>query len=137
MADYDKPLPYIHDETKPFWESAKKHELQIQKCNDCQRYYFYPRSLCPHCLSENTEWVKVSGRGKIYSFTVSHRPAMPSFAPNVPYNIAIIELDEGVRMMSNITGCVNEDLRIDTPVEVVFDDVTPEITLPRFRQVES
>ena len=137
MPDYVKPLPYVHDETRPFWEGTKRHELQIQRCLDCEKFYFYPRSICPHCLSDNTEWVNVSGRGKIYSFTVSHRPASPAFEPDVPYNIAIVELDEGVRMMSNIVECQNEDLRIDMPVEVVFDDVTPEITLPKFRPTPS
>jgi len=133
MPDYVKPLPYVHDETRPFWEGTKMHELKIQRCLNCERFYFYPRSICPHCLSDNTEWVKISGRGKIYSFTISHRPASPAFEKDVPYNIAIIELEEGVRMMSNIVECQNEDLRIDMPVEVVFDDVTPEITLPKFR----
>ena len=133
MTEYNKPLPYIHEETRPFWEGAKKHELLLQKCRGCGKFYFYPRSICPHCLSDNTEWIKVSGRGKIYSFTVSHREGSPAFKPDVPYNIAIIELEEDVHMLSNIVECRNEDISIDMPVEVVFDDVTPEVTLPKFR----
>ena len=133
MPDYAKPLPYMHRETQSFWDGTKKHELWIQRCKDCQKFYFYPRSFCPHCLSDQTEWTRVSGRGKIYSFTVSNRPASPAFKEDTPYNIALVELEEGVRMMSNIVECKNEDLRIDMPVEVVFDDVTPEITLPKFR----
>ena len=133
MTDYNKPLPYVHEETRPFWEGTQRHELWLQKCRDCDKFYFYPRSICPHCFSDATEWIKVSGKGKIYSFTVSYREASPAFKPDVPYNIAIIELEEGVRMMSNIVGCRNEDISIDMPVEVVFDDVTPEITLPKFR----
>jgi len=133
MPDYGKPLPFVHEETRPFWEGAKRHELWLQRCQDCGKFRFYPRSICPHCFSYNTEWIKVSGRGKIYSFTVSHKPASPAFKQDVPYNIAIVELEEGVRMMSNIVECRNEDLGIDMPVEVVFDDVTPEITLPKFR----
>ncbi len=133
MPDYKKPLPYVHEETRPFWEGTKRHELHLQKCRDCGKFRFYPRSICPYCLSYNTEWTKVSGKGTIYSFTVSHREAAPAFRLDVPYNIAIIELEEGVRMMSNIVECRNEDLSIDMPVEVVFDDVTAEITLPKFR----
>jgi len=133
MPEYSKPLPYVHEETKTFWEGTKKHELRIQRCQDCNRFYFYPRSHCPHCLSDNVAWEKVSGRGKLYSFTVAHRPGGPAFQADVPYNIAIVELDEGVRMMSNIVECNNEDLKVDMPVEAVFDDVTPEITLLRFR----
>lgn len=137
MPDYKKPLPYIHDETKPFWDRTKKHELWIQHCKDCERFYFYPRSFCPHCLSYNVEWTRATGKGKIYSFTVAHRPASPEFQPDIPYNITLVELEEGVRLMSNIVECDNEDLQIDLPVEVVFDDVTPEITLPKFKPVKS
>jgi len=133
MPDYDKPLPYVHEETKPFWDGIKRHELWLQRCQDCGKFRFYPRSICPYCFSYNTEWTKVSGRAKLYSFTVSHRPASPAFQQDVPYNVVIVELEEGVRMMTNIVECRNEDLRIDMPVEVAFDDVTPEITLPKFR----
>ena len=133
MSAFDKPLPYVDEENRPFWEGTKRHELCLQKCRDCGKFRFYPRSICPHCLSYNTEWTKVSGRGKIYSFTVANRTVSPAFRQDVPYSIAIIELEEGVRMMSNIVECRNEDLSIDMPVEVVFDDVTPEITLPKFR----
>lgn len=133
MTGYNKPLPWVYETTRPFWEGAKRHELWLQRCRDCGKFHHYPRFLCPYCLSDNTEWTKVSGRGKIYSFTVSYREAAPAFRPDVPYNIALIELEEGVRMMSNIVECRNEDLRIDMPVEVVFDDVTPEITLLKFK----
>ena len=135
MPDYDKPLPYVHGETRPFWEGTKRHELLIQRCGDCGKFYFYPRSLCPHCMSDSIEWVKVSGRGKIYSFTISYRTGTLPFQSDLPYNIAIIELEEGVHMLSNVVECRNEDLRIDMPVEVVFDDVTPEITLPKFKPI--
>ncbi len=133
MPDYNKPLPYVHEENRSFWEGTKRHELCLQKCQDCGKFYFYPRSICPHCFSYNTEWTQVSGRGKIYSFTVAYRTGVPAFRQDVPYSIAIIELEEGVRLMSNIVECRNEDLSIDMPVEVVFDDVTPEITLLKFR----
>ena len=135
MPDYQKPLPYISEGTQPFWEGTRAHELRLPRCRDCGRFHFYPRSLCPQCLSSDLEWVRASGRGKVYSFTISHRPATPAFKEDVPYNIIIVELDEGPRMMSNLTGCANEDISIDMPVEAVFDDVTEEVTLPRFRPI--
>ncbi|MDD5095680.1 MAG: Zn-ribbon domain-containing OB-fold protein [Dehalococcoidia bacterium] len=133
MVDYKKPLPAIHEETRPFWEKAKKHELWLQKCRDCGKFRFYPRSICPNCFSYNTEWSRVSGRGKIYSFTVSNRPPLQAFQKDVPYCLALVDLEEGVRMMTNIVECQWEDLKIDMPVEVVFEDVTPLISLPKFR----
>ncbi len=133
MQQYNKPLPFVYDETRPFWEGTKRHELLIQRCNDCGQFRFYPRTSCIFCLSDNTEWVKVSGKGRVYSFTIAERPARPAFADDVPYNVAIVELEEGVRMTTNIIDCENGDIKVDMPVEVVFDDVTPEITLPKFR----
>ena len=133
MAEYLKPLPHMGLESLIFWEGARNHELLIQKCLDCGRYRFYPRSICPSCLSYEVEWVKASGRGKIYSFTVSYRAPSPGFKADVPYNIAIVELEEGVRLMSNIVGCDNDDLKIGMPVEVVFEPATPEVTIPKFK----
>jgi uncharacterized protein len=136
MMQARKPLPFIYSENKPFFDAARKRELHIQRCKDCQKFYFYPRTQCPHCLSENTEWMKVSGKGKVYSFTICERPGNPAFAGDVPYNIAIIELDEGPRMMSKVVECKNEDIKCDMPVEVVFEDASPEVTLPYFRPVK-
>jgi uncharacterized protein len=132
--DYTKPLPYIHDETKPYWEAAKRHELKIKRCKTCGGYYFYPRDFCPACFSSDVEWTTASGRGTIYSYTVCHRPA-PGFEEDVPYSLVIVELEEGVRMMSTVVGCANEDLKIGMAVQVVFDDITEEVTLPRFEPV--
>ncbi|MGD0229528.1 MAG: Zn-ribbon domain-containing OB-fold protein [Syntrophorhabdales bacterium] len=132
MTDYKKPLPYIHAETKPYWDGAKRHELLIRRCRACGRHYFYPRDFCPYCFSFDVEWVRASGRGTIYSFTICHRGAQ-AFEADAPYNLVLVELEEGVRMMSTIVGCPKDDLKIGMPVEVVFDDVTPEVTLPKFR----
>ena len=131
-----KPLPFVYPENKPFFDGTKKHELVIQRCKDCGKFYFYPRTQCPHCLSDNVEWKKVSGKGKVYSFTICARPGNPAFAGDVPYNVAIIELNEGVRMMSSVIDCKNEDIKCDMPVEVVFKDASPEITLPYFKPVK-
>ena len=135
MKEYRKPLPHINNYSKPFWEGAKRHELLIQKCKDCKKYVFYPKLVCPFCLSGNLEWIRASGHGKIYSYSVINSYQPKAFADDVPYVIAIIELDEGVRMMSNIVECDPEMVRCDMDVTVVFDDVTEEITLPKFRPI--
>ncbi len=134
MASYDKPLPLMTRETREFWQGCKRHELLIQRCKDCRTYRHYPRILCPNCGSWNVEWAKVSGKGKVYSYIVAHRPFHPAFADDVPYAAVIVELEEGVRMVSNVVDCRPEDIYIGMPVEVVFDDVTKEVTLPRFRR---
>jgi len=130
---YDKPLPVIDPGTETFWAEARAHRLTIPRCLDCGRYHFYPRSLCPHCHSERLEWTAVSGRGTVYSFTVARKPAGPAFAPDLPYVIALIDLDEGPRMMTSLVVADVDAVRIGDRVAVAFDDVTPEITLPRFR----
>lgn len=133
---YDKPLPVIDPGTETFWAEARSHRLTIPRCLDCGKYHFYPRALCPHCHSERLEWTAVSGRGTIYSFTIARKPAGPAFAPDLPYVIALIDLDEGPRMMTNLVVPDVDAVRIGCRVEVVFDDVSPEITLPRFRPSE-
>ncbi len=102
--DYKKPLPYVHSETRHYWESTRQHELHIQRCRACGQHYFYPRDFCPSCFSFDVEWTRASGRDTIYSYTICHRPA-PGFEKDVPYNIALVELEEGVRMMSTIAEC--------------------------------
>jgi uncharacterized OB-fold protein len=132
MAEQKKPIPYIHAETKAYWDGAKRHELLIRRCRSCGAYHFYPRDFCPSCFAFDVEWVRASGRGTIYSFTVCHRGA-PGFEADVPYNLVLIELEEGIRMMSNVVGCANDDLKVGMPVEVVFEDINAEVTLPKFR----
>ena len=129
---YKKPLPHIHQETKAYWDGARNGELFIRRCRSCLAYHFYPRDFCPSCFSFEVEWVKTGGDGVIYSFTVCHRPA-PGFEQDAPYNLALVQLEEGVRMMSNIVECANEDLRIGMPVEVTLDRVTEGVTLPKFK----
>jgi uncharacterized protein len=133
---YTKPLPNPSSITAPFWQGTKRHELLTQRCKDCRQYIFYPRSHCPHCFSLALEWLKCSGRGKVYSYTIIRRAALPGFAQDVPYILAIIELEEGPRLTSNIVGCKPEEVRIDMPVMAVFEDVTPEVTLVKFRQTK-
>ena len=139
MSDttYSGPIPKPTPETANFWQAAKQGVLLIQHCRDCGRNYFYPRPLCPNCLSRAVEWIEASGRGVLHTFVINHRPAR-GFPAKGPYVIGIVELAEGPRMMSNIVG-VDPDpkkLRCDMPVEVVFEQITEEITLPKFRLVE-
>ena len=133
MADYKKPLPQPTPATQPFWQAAKRHELQIQQCHKCQTYVFYPREVCPECLAPELRWVKVSGKGIVYSYTIAQAPTHHSFAGDVPYVIAIVELAEGPHITTNITGCKPDEVKVGMPVVVAFDDVTPEITLVKFR----
>ncbi len=135
MADtkaYRKPLPRIDEESRGWWEALARHELYFQRCRDCGTKRLYPRALCPSCLSSATEWVRASGRGTVYSFTVTHQNQAPGFRDELPYVLAIVELEEGVRLMTNVVGAAPDAVRIGMPVQVVFDDVTPEITLPKF-----
>jgi len=133
MTEYKKPLPAPNLDSQAFWNGCKKHELLIPRCRNCGDYHFYPRFFCPKCLSTNLEWVKVSGRGKVYTFTIIERGGMAAFEKEVPYVLALLQLEEGVLMMSNIIGPELDKIEIGTDVEVVFDDVTDEITLPKFK----
>jgi uncharacterized OB-fold protein len=133
MTDYKKPLPRPTAVSLPFWEAAKRHELRVQRCGSCGANIFYPRELCPECLSSDLQWTAVSGKGTVYSYTIAETPTHPTFAEDVPYVIAIVELAEGPRITTNITGCPPDTVRVGMTVEVVFDDVTPEITLVKFR----
>ncbi len=129
---YAKPLPVIDPGTKPFWDAAKEHRLTIPKCRGCGEYHFYPRELCPHCHSADLDWTDVSGTGEIYSFTVARRPAGPAFADDVPYIIALITLAEGPRMLTNVVVDNVDDVAIGASVRVRFEDVTDDVTLPKF-----
>jgi uncharacterized OB-fold protein len=132
---YDKPLPIIDPGTRPFWDAAREHRLSIPQCNACGKHHFYPRELCPHCHSDDLQWTDVSGQGEVYSYTIARKPAGPVFAADVPYIIAMIQLDEGPRMLTNLVVPDVEAVRIGDRVAVSFDDVTEEVTLPKFTVV--
>ena len=129
-----KPLPSISDFNRPFWEATRRHELHLQCCNDCGKVWAPNGPVCPFCFSTNYRWQKLSGRGKIASWVVFHKVYHQGFAKDVPYNVAFVELDEGPRIISNVVGTPNEDLRIGMPVEVTFEDVNDTISIPRFRK---
>src|SRR5690242_1047817 len=128
MAEYSGPIPVPTPETKPFWEAARRHELHLQRCRACGRWVFYPRAACPHCLAADLEWRRVSGRGTLHTFTVVQR-GQRGFPLGPPYVIAIVELAEGARMMTNLVEVEPDParIRIGMPVEVVFEDVSSEI----------
>lgn len=130
---YKKPVPHVDEESKGFWEACQRHELYLQKCGGCGTVRYYPRALCPACLSDDTAWVLSSGKGTVYTYTVTFQNQSAGFREEVPYVLAYVELEEGARMLSNIVGCPPDAVHIGMPVEVVFDDVTAEITLPKFR----
>jgi uncharacterized OB-fold protein len=126
-----KPTP----ETAPFWEGTKARELRLQQCNDCGKFYFYPRSHCRYCNSENVEWKTVSGKGTLASYVINNRPT-PPFDKDTPIIVALIQLEEGPRMMSNIVGVEPkpENLTLDAPVTVDFEERGDQV-LPVFRFV--
>jgi uncharacterized OB-fold protein len=130
---YAKPLPYLDEENRPWWEALKRHELYIQKCEECGALRYYPRAQCPYCLSPRTEWVRCSGKGTIWTFTVMHQNQAAGFRDSLPYVMAMIDLAEGLKMMTNIVDCPPEQVKIGMPVEVVYEDVTSEVTLAKFR----
>jgi uncharacterized OB-fold protein len=133
VSAYAKPLPQVTPEMKPFWDAARRHELVVQRCTGCGAQRFPARDICSRCLSREAGWVPVSGRGEVFSWAVMHQVYHPGFAADVPYAVVVIELEEGARLVSNLVGCPPGASRAGLPVEVMFDDVTPETTLPKFR----
>ena len=135
QVKYQKPLPTITDANRPYWDACRNHELKLQRCSACAHLWFPPSFICPNCLGSDIAWEKVSGRGKIWSHMRMWQRYFPGFSEDLPYIVAYIELEEGPRMMSTIVGREFYELHCDMDVEVVFDDVTREISLPKFRTV--
>ena len=133
MTTPSKPDPLVNNWARPFWEGTREEKLLIQRCLDCKKHIFYPRMACPFCFSDNIEWVEASGKGTIYSFTVVESNAPSPFVPDMPFVIAVVILEEGVRMLSNIVDCDTEALECDQAVEVTFEKLNDEFTLPKFR----
>jgi len=127
-----KPIPRPAPESVPYWEAAKQHKFQVPHCNACGKFWFPPSASCPHCLSTDYEWTQLSGKGKVYSFVSYHRAWHPSYEGKTPYNVSLVDLDEGPRLISNVIGCPYDQVKIGMPVEVVYED-NEEYTLPKFR----
>ena len=132
MSSDGRVIPVPTPETQHYWDGAKAGELRLQRCTDCGHIYFPPRPFCPTCGSRAVEVITASGRGRLFSYVINHLPS-PGFTP--PFAIAVVELEEGPRLMSNIVGCPQtpEALQIDMPLEVTFERLTDEITLPQFK----
>lgn len=133
MSEYKKPLPVVQPWSEPFWKAAKQHKLVIQECRDCNHKIFYPRKYCPDCWSQDLVWAEASGKAKLYSFTIMKDMVEAKFMKDLPYVLALVDLEEGIRMMTRIVGCEPEQVKMDMDVEVVFEDITEEFSLPYFR----
>ncbi|MBV7482211.1 Zn-ribbon domain-containing OB-fold protein [Bordetella sp. BOR01] len=133
MGEYLKPLPVLNKDNRPFWEGCKDGKLRMQQCGDCGHIRFPINSACPKCLSGKFDWKDLSGRGTVFSYVVFHQVYNKAFAEDVPYNVALVQLEEGPRMYSNVVGVPNDAVRVGDRLEVVFDSVTDDVTIPRFR----
>ncbi len=135
---YSKPIPVPQGESDYYWEKAKAHELWLRKCDDCNQAYFYPRDICPMCFSRNTSWIQASGKGTLHTFAIVHRAPTLAFRDDAPFVVAMVDLEEGPRMPTNLIDVEPNpaNITIGMPVEVVFEDITDEITLPKFKPEE-
>lgn len=134
--ELQRPLPTpMTPEAKPYWDGLRMGKLMLPKCGDCGTAFFYPRILCPHCHSRNVGWIQASGKGKLYSFEIAYRTFNPAFKVEAPFILAMVELEEGPRMMSNLINIEPDPgvVKCDMPVEVVFEKQTDEVTLALFQ----
>ena len=136
-AQYQKPLPAISSLNQPYWEGLKRRELRMQCCDGCGRVWFPPSPLCPRCWSRQFTWKRLAGRGRVNSWVVFHQAYFKAYERDLPYNVAEVELDEGPRILTNLVEVANDAIRAGMPVEIVFDDVTDDITLAKFKPVAS
>ncbi|MEX2237974.1 MAG: OB-fold domain-containing protein [Dehalococcoidia bacterium] len=134
-AEYRKPIPSPSPDAAPYWEGTRRRKLVLPYCPACAQFFWFPRPFCPCCFSWQIEWHETSGRGRVYTYAIQWRPQMPGFDTELPYVTAIVELDEGPRLMTNLVEVEADPavIRCDMPVEVVFEEINDEITLPKFR----
>jgi len=131
----DRPLPQPDPDTAPFWEGCRAGELRAQRCAGCETLRHPPRPMCPRCGSTEALWERLSGRGTLFSFVVAHPPVLPVFRERVPMPVVLVELaeDPGLRLIGNVVDCAPEELRIGLPLEVTFEAVAEDVTLPQWR----
>lgn len=132
METVQRPLPQPTRITQPYWDAAREGRLVIQQCAHCKARQFFPREFCTACLSADLDWIECSGKGAVYTYTINRRGAGAAFGERVPYVVAAIDLDEGVRMMANIVDSPPEAVRIGSRVRVCFERVSDDIALPQF-----
>lgn len=128
---FDLPTPDA--ETQPYWDAARERRLLVKRCRACGRAHFYPRPFCPHCWSDEVDWEEASGRATLYTYSIVRRNDLPPFGERVPYVAAIVDLEEGPRMMTNVEGCDEADLSVGMPLVVDFREETDEFSIPVFR----
>ena len=131
-----RPVPRPSAESLPFWDGAKANRLLLQQCGTCGQFWFPPSGRCRHCLSAKFAWQPVSGEGRIYSFVTYHRLYHPAFEDDLPYVVAIVELREGPRLLTNIVGTRWQDVRCDLPVRVTFSDDQRGFVIPKFTVIQ-
>jgi uncharacterized OB-fold protein len=129
------PQPVANADSLPYWNAARERRLLIRKCNACGALHFMPRHLCPACWSDQLEWVEAKGTGSVHSFTIIRRAPMAAFAPRAPYVLALIDLDEGPRMMANVLGEDALSVRIGDRVKVTFEERGEGAMIPQFQRV--
>ena len=130
---YDKPMPPLNRDSKPFWDSMQEHAMRLQSCADCGKIRHYPRPVCDSCYSMEEDWVRASGNGKVHSWTISHHAFHPGFLGNLPLMLLTVDLDEAVRICAQARDIVPEKLRVGMPVLLDYEDATDKLTLPVFR----
>jgi len=135
MAETTFKTPRISKLGRPFWEAARRGRLVIQQCRDCAKFIFYPSVICEHCLSDRLEWQEMSGRGTVESYSTVYRPFTKEFVADVPYTVALVRLDEGIMILTWLSGVEPDAARIGMKVEVTFERMNDEIALHRFKPV--
>jgi uncharacterized OB-fold protein len=134
QSSYTLPLPELDGLHKEFFDHCKSHALQFQRCDDCQNFRHVPREMCAECGSWAWSWVASSGRGRVFTWTVVERPMHPAFAEACPYAPVVVEMEEGVRLLSEVVDVAPAELEIDMEVSIYYDDVTEDVTLPKFKR---
>jgi len=130
---YDKLAPTPSIDSQPYWDGLKEHKLKLQKCANCGKIRHYPRPVCDSCWSMEVDWIEASGKGTVHSWTVSHHAFLPAYKKELPLILVTVDLEEGVRMNSQLRDSKPEDLKLGMPVEVIYEDATDDLTLPMFR----
>lgn len=133
MAEWNRPLPTISGETRPYWEACRRGQLLIQRCYGCEAYQFYPRAICSNCWSGDVRWIGSSGKGTVWTFTITRQNRTSGFAEEVPYVLALVELEEGIKMFTNVVECDPGDVTVGMPVEVTFVRATDQVSVPYFK----
>jgi len=129
------PLPVPDLDNQEFWDKCREHQLVLRRCKDCSSFVHPPKPNCPKCASDNLEWRESEGKGKVYTFVITRQPVNPAFLDRLPWAVVDVELKEGVHLISNLSDCDPEEIQIGMDVQVVFEKVNDEITLPKFKRV--